>query len=119
MLSNSEINVYCELYRQNNMEKEASSVILAVCGQTIICFTFLFFNSWQTQFLASYDGEKINGPVRTCLATFLAGAAAAITVIFARPLVNIIGKADEINLFDPVTLLNCFIAGCVSVSGVC
>lgn len=119
MLSNPEIKVYCELYRQSSLEKEVTSGILAVCGQTIICVTFLFFNSWNTRFLASSDDDMINGPVRTCITTFLAGASAAITIIFARPLVNMIGKADEINLYDPVTLLNCFIAGCVSVSGVC
>lgn len=61
----------------------------------------------------------MNGPVRVSLVNFLAGASAAIVIFIAKPITNVIGKSDEINLYDPLTLLSCLISGLVSVSAGC
>jgi ammonia channel protein AmtB len=51
--------------------------------------------------------------------SFMSGVAASVTIFVARPIVNIIGKADEINIYDPMTVLGCFMAGLVSISASC
>jgi len=61
----------------------------------------------------------LNEPVKTTLVTFLSGSASAIMIFAVLPMVNVIGKTEEISLYDPLTLLGCFTAGLVSISASC
>lgn len=53
------------------------------------------------------------------IVNLLAGAAGAIVVFIAKPITQVIGKADEVSLYDPITLLSCLISGLVSISASC
>lgn len=102
------------------LDKDASMVTLAVCGKVLICLCFLYFNSRFADFSTQENKLEVgNGYVETVLINFIAGASAAITIFVARPIINILGKAEEISIYDPLTLLGCFMAGMVSVSASC
>ncbi len=77
----------------------------------------MFLNAWSAKFHAfNITNQSVNDPVYCVLVSFLAGAASSLMIFAARPMLNIIGSADEINVYDPITLLGCFVAGLVSIS---
>lgn len=119
-LTNREIGIYIEIYKQAIQEKDASMITLAVCGEVIITLTFFFFNARFAEF---HTGEhklvEGNGYVKTVFINFIAGSSASITIFLARPIINIFGKADEVSIYDPLTLLGCFMAGLVSIGASC
>ena len=100
-----------DVYQQAIQEKDASMMTLAVCGNVFNITMFMFFNAWRVDFDSSNnlyttksnaDGEVANGAVNIVLVTFLAGSAATLFIVIARPIVSVIfGKPDEINMQDP------------------
>lgn len=57
--------------------------------------------------------------MRTILVSFISGASASIMIFATRPIINFIGKVDEISIYDPITLLGCFMAGLISIGASC
>jgi ammonia channel protein AmtB len=94
-------------------------VTLGVCGEVIICLCFLFFNARNSTFITNEDFNEGNGAVRTILVSFISGASASIMIFATRPIINFIGKVDEISIYDPITLLGCFMAGLISIGSSC
>lgn len=99
---------------------------LAVCGNVLTITTFMVFNAWRAEFKSfnlggdlTSEEDVANSPIKVVLVTFLSGASAALFIFVAMPMVSVFGKHDEISLYDPLTLLGCFLAGLVSISASC
>lgn len=115
------------MYTASLEDKESSMLTLAVCGQVIMSTGMLFFNAWRSSFKVTkvldqddtVAGEIFNGPVRVILVSFLAAASGALMIFIAKPVMSVIGKSDEVSLYDPLTLLSCLIGGLVSISASC
>jgi Amt family ammonium transporter len=88
---------------------------MAVWGHVFTIIMYMVF----TTFRATFETGEYNTPVKVVLIQFLAGTTSALCVFIARPVSSIMGKSDEISLYDPQTLLGCFMAGLVSVSASC
>lgn len=125
-LNDRDLQIYIDMYTIALEDKESSLLTLAVCGIVICTTGMVFFNAWRSKFVIpkfedqdDEDSRLVNGPVRVSLVTFLSGASAALMLFITKPVMSVIGKADEISLYDPLTLLCSLYSGLVSISASC
>lgn len=118
LLDNREIGIYIELYSQALLDKDENMIMLAISGKFLCCLSLMYFNTRDAS--SAYDRtEQGNDYMATLLINMMAGTSAALTILVARPIINIFGTGSEISIYDPMTLLGCFMAGVVSISASC
>ncbi len=92
--------------------------MLAISGKFLVCSGLMYFNTRDAS--STYDRtQQGNDYVATLLINMMAGTSAALTIFVARPIINIFGTGQDISIYDPMTLLGCFMAGLVSISASC
>ncbi len=118
LLDNREIGIYIELYNQALLDKDENMIMLAISGKFLVCLSLMYFNTRDAS--SAYDRtQQGNDYVATLLINMMAGTSAALTIFVARPIINIFGTGQDISIYDPMTLLGCFMAGLVSISASC
>lgn len=118
LLDNREIGIYVELYNQALLDKDENMIMLAISGKFLVCLGLMYFNTRDAS--STYDRtQQGNDYVATLLINMMAGTSAALTIFVARPIINIFGTGQDISIYDPMTLLGCFMAGLVSISASC
>ena len=118
LLDNREIGIYVELYNQALLDKDENMIMLAISGKFLVCLGLMYFNTRDAS--STYDRtQQGNDYVETLLINMMAGTSAALTIFVARPIINIFGTGQDISIYDPMTLLGCFMAGLVSISASC